>query len=200
MKKKILIFILSIFPILLFSQGEFNHWCFGTYRHVSFNSGVPVNMPNTAMTVNGSTVSISDSAGTLLFYSAGSNIYNRNNVVMPNGTGLGGRTSYPSSSTLSVQSLVNDSLYFIFTGGYYINNPLLMHHAEYSVLDMRMDGSLGDIVTGQKNIQLKGGYTGYGPITGIRKANNRDAWILFRLSNTDSNYFAAYSVTAPGWI
>jgi len=154
-------------------------------------------MSNTAMFTNGGTISVSDSAGTLLFYSAGSKIYNRNNVVMPNGTGLGGSTVSLSSSTLSVQSLVNDSLYYILTAGYFAGYTYLSH-AEYSVLDMRLDGTLGDIVAGQKNIRLKGGYSGIGPITGIRKSNNRDAWILIRLSNTDSNYFAVYSITGAG--
>src|ERR1039457_291368 len=118
MNNRIIFFFLLFLPMMAFSQGEFNQWCFGTYHRISFNSGSPVNMPNTAMAVNGAAVSISDSAGNLFFYSAGDKIYNRNNVVMPNGTGLGGSTVSLTSSTLSVQSLVNDSLYFILTGGY----------------------------------------------------------------------------------
>jgi uncharacterized protein (TIGR02145 family) len=198
MKNRILSGLFLLVPFLLYSQGEFNHWCFGTYKHICFNSGFPVNYPNTSMYVNGGSISVSDSAGTLLFCSAGTKIYNRNNSVMPNGSGLGGSTVSWSSSTLSVKSIANDSIYYIFTGGYQPNSPPIETHAEFSVLDMRLNGTLGDIVTGQKNIHLQGGFRAYGPVGGTRQPNNRDAWVVFRLSNADSNYFVSYPVNKAG--
>jgi len=182
----------------LLSQGEFDHWCFGYNRHVSFHSGVPANLPNTALSTNGGTISVSDSTGMLLFYSDGATIYNRNNAQMLNGTGLGAPSSSMINNAIVIQTPADDSLYYFFTTAYYSSSPALRRVAEYSVLDMRLDGGLGGILPGMKKIPLVAGYSAVGSLQGIRHANNKDAWVVMHPMKSDSNFFAAYKVTASG--
>jgi len=82
-----------LIPEMGLTQGEWNNWYFGWHAAMTFNSGDPVGITGSALTASGGscTTTVSDSAGNLLFYANGWKIWNRNNVVMPNGSGfLGG--------------------------------------------------------------------------------------------------------------
>ena len=85
----ILAFLFS--PFFSYCQGEFNNWYFGWYppwgAAVTFNSGTPVAIPNGVM-LSEVSVNISDSLGTLLFFSNGGSVWNKNKIVMANGSGL----------------------------------------------------------------------------------------------------------------
>jgi uncharacterized protein (TIGR02145 family) len=196
---KSVLFLLFFFPLTGFSQGEFNNWFFGMNKSICFNSGVPVLTSGNPMNVGGTTVSVSDSAGSVLFYSDGMHVWDRTNTYMPNGGGLFGTSGSFSQTVAVVKSVSDDSLYYLFTAGRYApGSPGSEHPAAYSVIDMRLHGRLGDIVAGQKNIPLPGGKHAYQTVTGTRHANNRDAWMMFRLMDNDSNYYAAYRINAAG--
>jgi len=75
-------------PFCLFSQGEFNQWRFGNNAGLNFNVIPPASVSGSAMQTINSPVSVSDSVGNLLFYSDGATVWNRNNQIMPNGSGL----------------------------------------------------------------------------------------------------------------
>ncbi|MCX6249127.1 MAG: PKD domain-containing protein [Bacteroidetes bacterium] len=195
--KRLCVCILLFISLPVFSQKEFNNWYFGYYKAITFNSGSPVLMSGSAMEAGGITVSVSDSLGNLRFYSQGQMIWNRFNTMMPNGSGLYGSGGSFQQSVTSVQKLDDDSTYYLFTAGNYappsINDP-----PSYSVIDMRLDSKKGDIVPGYKNIPIPGGQKGWNAVVGTRARNNRDAWIVIRLMDTDSNYFAAYRFTVAG--
>ncbi len=115
---------------------------------------------------------------------------------MPNGNGL---ATNPSAyqGLLPVKRLLNDSTYYLFTvdrtpyPGYPNAQGL-----RYSVIDMRLNGGLGDIVAGQKNIVVPGAEQTSNMLSGTRHHNNHDAWIAVR-KYTNDNYLS-YLITNAG--
>ncbi len=187
---------LTFLSLAGFSQGEFNNWFISYGTGITFNSGSPVLLPGTypggMVTIN-----VSDSAGNFLFNSDGYRVWNKNHVQMPNGMGLYGNGSSFVQTIDVVKKINDDSTYFLFTSGYY--NPYsTCHPPSYSIVDLRLNGGLGDVVAGFKNIPLTGGQKGWYAVKGTRAHNNRDAWIILRLDDPDSNYYAAYHITQAG--
>jgi len=180
-----------------FSQGEFNNWYFGMFAGMSFNSGVPVSIPNGYLSSSGVSVSVSDSAGNFLFFTNGFDVYNKNKIVMSNGYTLHGQGSSFYQPVIAVQNITLDNLYYIFTVGRYTSTSA-SYGLEYSILDMNLNGGLGDIVLGQKNISIQGMSKVKGAVTGTRHWNNRDAWVVTRITDEDSNYFASFKISTSG--
>ncbi|MEI6750762.1 MAG: hypothetical protein WCM93_16520, partial [Bacteroidota bacterium] len=72
MRNTFVIGLFFIFPLIGFSQGEFNNWYCGIYSTITFNYGAPqVLPPNPIWQSSQVGVSVSDSAGNILFYSHG---------------------------------------------------------------------------------------------------------------------------------
>jgi len=89
-----------LFPDYLYPQGEWNNWYFGRHAGITFNSGIPVPLTNCIPSYwsDMSTLTVSDSLGNLLFYGGNSTderVYNRNNVLMPNGILINGTYFMP---------------------------------------------------------------------------------------------------------
>ena len=126
MKKPLLILLVSLSvyltPFFCFSQNpdirRTYHWHFGSGAGLDFSSGTPVPEANAMISdvamgeAQEGTASISDTCGNLLFYTDGDTVWNRNNQVMPNGTGMTGCWSSTQSS-LIVPQPGNDSLFYI---------------------------------------------------------------------------------------
>ena len=145
--KRLLILILILLPVIAFSQKEGNIWYFGEYAGLDFTSGSPVAITNSAMNKDEGCASICDSAGSLLFYTSGINVWNKNHQLMSNGTGLAGHNS-STPSALIVPNSGNSSLYYIFTtDAFFYPNGL-----KYSIVDMSLSSGLGAVT--QKNITL----------------------------------------------
>jgi hypothetical protein len=67
----------------------------------------------------------------------------------------------------------------------------------YSVIDLRLNGGLGDVVSGMKNLNVPGAlWTGM-MLDGTRHHNNRDAWITTR-EYWNSNHYLTYLVDPSG--
>ncbi|MGB0402690.1 MAG: gliding motility-associated C-terminal domain-containing protein [Salibacteraceae bacterium] len=183
------------------AQKEANNWYFGNSAAFHFNTptGDPVAVSGSAMNTNEGCSSISDRlTGALLFYTDGQTVYNSNNLVMPNGTGLKGNSSSTNSSL--VVPLPGDSnKYYIFTVPHW---PLNVGGAAYSVVDMTLQSGLGDVVTVQKNVSLPVSPTNSTsfPVAdkcaAISHANGRDYWVIVQHENTWSFY--AYLLTSNG--
>jgi uncharacterized protein (TIGR02145 family) len=186
---------LCLLPFLGFSQGEWNQWRFGNHAGLSFNILPPVSISGSAMVTYNSTASVSDSLGNLLFYSDGASVWNKNNQLMPNGSGLFG-TMYNSQPVYAIQNLSNPNNYYVFYMGPYGFQPMLPQGLYYSVVDMQLNGGLGDIVTGMKNIPVPGGGNVANLMTGTRKHNNKEVWLVVR--NMQPSNYLAYSITAAG--
>ncbi len=199
----IIIFLCSLFPGFTFSQGEWNNWIFGQHAGITFNSGspVPITTVSPLYYARYSQVTVSDSLGNLLFY-AENNVYkseyvfNRNNIQMPNGNLYNGNFQNTPQPLFSVQNLTDDSTYYLFQ----MIDPFPLTGVGglfYSVLDMRLDGGLGDIVPGQKSVLIYSGRHTASVLTGTRHHNNKDAWIIVR-NHTNGNTYLSYLVNSSG--
>lgn len=156
----ILCLLLLLFSIhhTVSAQGENNVWCFGKGKGIDFNAGTPVHF-NTNMFVLEGSASVSDYAGNFLFYTAGFRIWDRNGNAMPNGTSLLGNgpiyNGEPIGSSAGgaaiVKSVTDDNIYYAFSLGANEDGPASLW---YSVVDMSLNGGLGDVVATQKNILM----------------------------------------------
>lgn len=157
---------ISLFFLLsapTFAQKEAAIWYFGEYAGLDFNSGSPVALTNGQLSTDEGCTTISDKNGNLLFYTDGSIVYDKSHNVMPNGTGLLGHRS-STQSAIIVPRPNNPNLYYIFT----VDEPNPYNADDndindvdppnnglnYSLVDLRLNNGLGDIVSTEKNIPL----------------------------------------------
>ena len=164
------------------------HWYFGWQAGISFNNGIAQSdTTGKLISIEGSS-SISDTAGNLLFYSNGETVWNKNNSVMPNGTGLLGDQSSVQSSII-VPMPGNNSIYYLFT-----TNGSLGSGLRYHIIDMSLNGGLGDLIS--KNILLLS--PGTEELAGTIHCNNNDYWIIAREVIKDTLKFYAYLLNTHG--
>ncbi len=162
-----------------------NHWYFGNKAALDFTSGSPVAESGSSMRAFEACASVSKKNGDLLFYTNGKNIWNRNHTVMPNGGSLKGDTS--SAQSLIVRDYKLKNIYYVFTLGSHLTSGAT-GGAWYSIVDMSLDGGLGDIVSGKKNIPLLGQSTE--GITAARREDGKAAWIIIhQLGNSNFNAY-----------
>jgi uncharacterized protein (TIGR02145 family) len=193
-------FILNLcllFPLILYSQGEFNNWYFDNLAGLTYNSGYPVPLTNSGMLGGGIDITVSDSLGNLLFLSNSQVVLNRNQHVMPNGILFGTGCICGSQQIISVQRIDDFQRYYLF----YVNTWTSSYPAyglRYSILNMNLDGGLGDIEHTSKNISIPGMSRAWSVVTATRHQNNKNAWVVTRISDPDSNYFASFLVDQNG--
>ncbi|MFT3908737.1 MAG: gliding motility-associated C-terminal domain-containing protein [Ferruginibacter sp.] len=113
-------------------------------------------------------------------------VWNKNHAQMPNGFGLFGNAS-SSQSALIIPKPGDCEIYYIFTVPDFTHDSAFC----YSVVDMSLDGGLGNIIS--KNIPLLNSVSE--KLTGILKSNGTDYWVIVK---DQANAFMAYSVTAAG--
>jgi hypothetical protein len=188
--------------VLLFPQKQARLWYFGLNNSFDFSSGFPVAQSGgqtgsdvgTTSNQEGTSV-ICDSSGSLLFYTGGKTIWNRNHVPMPNGSGIVGGTSSTESSII-IPLPNNDSIFYVFTSdefqSYMFNPPNRGYR--YSVVNMCLDNGLGDVLPTQKNLLLADSSTE--KLTACLDANGAGYWIVGH--KMFSNTFIAWHLTAAG--
>jgi hypothetical protein len=144
---------------LSIGQLQNNNWIFGYGARVNFSGPIPVGSSNAAINSNESTASVSDpSTGQILFYTDGRKVWNANNDVMPNGSNLlGGFYNSCTQGALIVPFPEDDQRYFLFTLEELEAqsvNPLADNGLRYSVVDMTLNGGLGDVQVAAMNTLL----------------------------------------------
>jgi len=176
------------------AQSENNYWFFGN------GCGLTFSPTTTAISGNLNTfegcATISDKSGNLLFYTDGRTVYDRNQVLMTNGTGLLGHPSSTSSAVI-VPKPGSKIDYYIFTVDYNLGTDGI----NYTVVDMDDDGDcevtatdLGSVKVAQKNIKLPGP-TGE-RILVVKKKNDIDYWVI--AIEAPTNNFYVYELTEQG--
>jgi len=100
MLKFLPLFILTILTTTLTAQKEANIWYFGHNAGLDFNSGTPIPLLDGAMNTDEGCASIADEEGSLLFYTDGTFVWNKNHEQMPNGDGLLGHKSSTQSGVI----------------------------------------------------------------------------------------------------
>jgi len=184
-----LIILFSLLYVIGYSQipGQTTNWYFGANAGITFNSGSPVALTNGSLTTTEGVATISDNSGNLLFYTNGVSVWNRNHLVMTNGTGLFGDFS-STQSAIIVQKPDQSNIYYIFTS----DNDAGPDGICYSIVDMTLSGSLGAVTS--KNILLK--TPSCEKLCAVRHCNNVDVWVLSH--DWGTNVFTAWSVDNIG--
>ncbi|MCJ8167660.1 T9SS type A sorting domain-containing protein [Pontibacter sp. E15-1] len=208
-----LLFILFLILVSLkvYAQKEATNWYFGNKAGLSFSNGVPVPLTDGALVTESATAVISDKkTGKLLFYTNGRNIWNRQHQLMP------GSKEFPKNcpSAISQPTLIvpvpgHEHLYYVFSVrfsppadvyncsfGYIIDAIVPEYNCEvrYSVVNMHLDDSMGDVVVTDNNILLQENVTE--KITAVPHSNGRDFWLITHEWNSDAFY--VYLISAAG--
>ena len=188
MKSNLSVLLIVLSVLASFAQGEANNWYFGQNAAITFNSGTPVALTNSAMQTYEGCATLSDATGQLLFYTDGRTVYNRNHQVMVNGSGLLGHESSTQSGTI-VPLPGSTNLFYVFT----LDEVAKPNGFRYSIIDLNLDGGLGAVTT-TKNVLV------YTPscekISVVKHANNIDFWILTHAF--ESNNFYSHLLTGSG--
>lgn len=190
--KKLPVLIFSFIAFSLYSQNSqikrTNHWYFGDKVGINFTSGTAVADTNGQMNVYAGCSSISDTAGNLLMYTEGQNVWNKNHQIMPNGTGLLA-IGTPVQSSIIVPKPFDNNLYYIFTCA---GSDGSLDGIRYSIVDMTLNGGLGDVIV-KNELLFKPSSEQLGA---TMHANCQDVWIMGHELN--SNKYRAYLLTATG--
>lgn len=195
-----LFILLCITAVRVCAQEENNRWHFGQKQSINFNVSPPVQEESNILTYE-SSVSVSDAAGHLLFYTMGSRIWNRDGAPMANSYGLQGNGpivgGYPFGSsaygTQVVRHPSNPNRYIIFSGDALEDNSFRIY---YSVVDMTLDNGRGAVVSGMKNQLLTDDASEY--MTIAKGADCRSYWLIVRSRDVLLRNFLAFRIDANG--
>jgi gliding motility-associated-like protein len=184
-----LLFLLTLYTTLLFSQQEASIWYFGQNAGIKFHlDGSVTALTDGQLKTNEGCASLSNSNGNLLFYTDGTTVWSKNHQVMQNGTGLMGSWSSTQSATI-VPKPGSSNIYYVFTLDYEVHP----NGFRYSIVDISLNGGLG-AVTSDKNVLI------YAPsnekLSIVKHANNIDYWVVTH--GWDNNTFYSYLLSPSG--
>jgi gliding motility-associated-like protein len=194
-----LILTLALQTPVVFGQLQNNNWIFGYGVSVNFSGPIPVGSSNASINSNESTASVSDpSTGQLLFYTDGLKVWDANNDVMPNGSNLlGGFYNSCTQGALIVPFPEDNQRYYLFT----LEElealslvPVIDNGLRYSVVDMTLNGGLGDVQVATLNTPLATDLTE--KLIVIRSAEIQGFWVIAHKKN--ANEFLAWKIDACG--
>ena len=194
-----LILTLTLQTPFVFGQLQNNNWVFGYGVRVNFSGPIPVGSSNAAINSNESTASVSDpNTGQLLFYTDGRKVWNANNQVMPNGSNLlGGFYNSCTQGALIVPFSEDNQRYYLFTLEELEAlslSPVIDNGLRYSVVDMTLNGGLGDVQVATLNTPLANDLTE--KLIVIRSTEIQGFWVLAHKKN--ANEFLAWKIDACG--
>lgn len=168
-------------------------WAFGEGTLVDFSSGTPVVDTCSLYTPEGS-ASVANSVGQLLFFTDGKTVYNRNRTIMPSGAAV--VTNDVSSTTqaaLIVPFIDDTNKYYLFTISYPFVFSRTYFSLSYSIIDMSLDGGLGDVSPGTANHVLADSVSEKMIVV---PGEGCHFWLIAH--RTDNNVFYVYKITADG--
>lgn len=194
---KPLLAITLILHIILcpgWAQKENNYWFFGDNVGLDFNTSPPTSITGGLNSYEGC-ASISDQMGRLLFYTDGTTVFNRQGLVMNNGSGLFGSTS-STSSALIVPDPCSETSYYIFT----TDDVSGSNGLNYNIVEMDNNGDcyydpsseFGRVVL--KNQRLAG--SNGEKVCALKKSNGIDYWVLATYNGASGFY--VYELTQSG--
>ena len=190
----ILFFLINLNALAVFSQKQNNQWRFGVSGAIDFNGPSPAFVNGAAIQASEGSASIADkTTGALLFYTDGVTVWNAQNQVMSNGSGLLGGGSVSLSSTTAAVIIPRPGVsyeYFLVT----IDEQGSNNGIRYSVVDMNLNGGLGDIIPGFKNIPIYS--TTSEKLEVVPASDQQSYWLISH--DLPGNSFLAFRVTDLG--
>ena len=199
MKNK-LVLILCLIANTLFAQYQNTVWCFGDSAGIDFNSGTATPIFS-VVKGKGTSASVCDSAGNLLFYGYSrtdlpvnerGKILNASHQIMANGDSIICDVTYRDMIIIPVPGSSN--LLYVFTISLGALNPGGIYKA---IIDKTLQGGLGEVI--QKNQR----FSFFNPIDciiAIRHGNGRDWWMVTKLNNYPSanNQYYSFRISPAG--
>lgn len=134
---------------------------------------------------------LSDHNGQIEFTTNGNSLFNSNLDPTPNGNDLLGHISSRKGSVF-VNAPGSDSLVYLFTLDAEEND--FDNGLRYHMIDRELDGGLGDVIDGMKNILIENVDTE--TMAPIRHCNYRDFWIVYY--NEEDEAFISWYVNEFG--
>ncbi|WP_118951575.1 T9SS type B sorting domain-containing protein [Taibaiella helva] len=177
-------------------------WAFGDSAGVSFNNMPPLAL-KTKIHSNEACASVSEPGGQLLFYTDGNIVWDRSHLVMPNGASLINDVPFgpfgPTSSTAQGALIVpvpgQPFRYYIFSLTC-IELGANRGRLYYSVVDMSLNGGMGDVVAAGKGTLLDSMNTEH--MTGV-VGDHCNIWVLtLSVSNANTEHIKAFEVNDAG--
>jgi hypothetical protein len=169
------------------AQNEYAKWYFGRNAGIDFMTVPPSAITHTTLFTYEGSAAMADGDGNLLMYTDGSTIWNAQQQVMANGTGLMGNGSTVQTA-LIVKQPGHTGIYFVFTLDYQ-GGP---NGLRYSVVDMSLAAGMGSVTS--KNIPVIAPCTEQ--LTGVRHCNGVDMWVVSH--DYSSNNFYSFLVSSFG--
>ena len=190
----LLVALSFLFISVSHAQNQNNFWVYGYQAGINFNTTPPSYQGGFAIQASEGAASVADPiTGELLFYTDGATVWTANNTPMPNGSGLLGSSSGQLSSTTAAvicEKPGASNQYYLIT----VDEQFSNGGVRYNVVDMTLNGGLGDIVAGQKNVPLFS--TSSEKLCIVPNAQGNGYWLLTHDLPGDS--FFAFSITAAG--
>lgn len=219
MRFKLFICLLwGVIPVIAYGQYE-NIWAFGKNAGLDFNSTPPTAIYDSIYGFGEANAAVCNAGGELLFYTEGATVWDRNNNIMPHGSyllatpmmALGGPdhndseiTSSTTQGALIVPIPDSAGKYYIFSLTGYTAIPAgtvdprtipYIGNVYYSVVDMNLNGGLGDVDTNREGMPVDIGNHLSEKMIGI-VGDRCNIWLL--LHALDSGIFKAYEITTTG--
>ncbi len=198
--KAIFLILLSYYSCSIQAQQE-NIWVFGQRAGLDFSSGRPVAFESAISGFGEGCASVCDKDGKLLFYTEGTYVWDREGKPMPNGyklTGLPANADqYTATSSTSQGALIvplpgSPFLYYIFSLTA-VEAGADLGRLYYSIVDMRLNGGMGDVQPAGKGTLLDTLLTEHmAGVTGDRC----NIWII--VYSRKQQEFRAIEITASG--
>ncbi len=158
-----------------------NIWYFGNKAGIDFNTPPPVPLSDGAMDAPEGCAIICDRNGKTIFYTDGSNVYDKTHALIA--TGIGG-DPLASQSSIVVPVPGDETLYYIFTNE--AVNGGSGNMVRYSLFDLKLNGGLGDVV--QQSLPLFSRST--------ERLTASGQWLI--IHEAGNNTFRCYPISAAG--
>ncbi|SEQ69725.1 gliding motility-associated C-terminal domain-containing protein [Hyunsoonleella jejuensis] len=183
----------------LLAQNNTNHWYFGENAGLLFDfQNDPQVLTDGAMIAQNPCATMSDKDGSLLFYTNGTNIWNRNHNIMVNGAlvgtlGTGGPIITEPNILLNVIIIPvtdNPELYYVFT-------ITTADGLRYSIVDMSQGNGLGEVTVKNRTLLPDGGI---GKLTAVHHSDGKSIWLMTTKKNEDDEFtsFYCYKINTNG--
>jgi len=162
-------------------------WGFGSHAGLNFTTGSPVTITTPISILEGCS-SVSDLAGSPLFYTDGKVVWDRTSTIMPHGASIVSYLTSDAAQGAQIVPIAGTSLYYIFSGNVYTTG-----HLSYTMVNMALNGGYGDVDTTVMGISMG---VGFAEKLTATLGDNCNVWLITH--RRDSAVFWVYNITTAG--